>query len=106
MSIETDREVRVVINLRESEDLPGSLMKAYEQISWTNGDTPGLLGCELIRDIDETTNYILLTRWKSLDAFREWQFGPDHVDNPSQLRPFQDRTRGRHWAVYEISDAR
>lgn len=96
------RRVRVVIHLREPAGGGAVVEDTYRTITWVRGDTPGLVRTELLRDLDEDDRYLLLTEWESEQDFRSWQNGPDHKDNPSALRDFQDRERGRHWAVYEV----
>lgn len=96
------RRVRVVIHLREPAGDGKLVESTYRTITWVRGDTPGLVRTELLRDLDEDDRYLLLTEWASEQDFRAWQSGPDHRDNPSALRAYQDRERGRHWAVYEV----
>ena len=96
--------IRVVIYLRAPEEGTGPLEEAYREISWVRpGAIPGLLRSELLRDVDRPGEFVLHGEWESLEAYRTWQFGPDHKDNPSALRPYQDRSRGRHYAVYGIA---
>jgi heme-degrading monooxygenase HmoA len=97
------RRIRVVIYLREPEGQDGVIEETYRKITWVQGTTPGLLRTELLRDLDEPDRYLLLTQWSQESAFRDWQNGPDHKDNPSPLRPYQDPSRGRHWAVYDVT---
>lgn len=100
--------IRVVIYLRDPEGDPGRVEKEYQRISWVRGDLhgdpiPGLVGCGLLKDVDRFGEYVLHGEWESLKAYRAWQLGPDHADNPSPLRPYQDRSRGRHYAVYAVT---
>lgn len=97
--------IRVVVYLRAPEEGAEPLEQAYREISWVRPGTtiPGLLRSELLRDVDRPGEYVLHGEWENLEAYRTWQFGPDHKDNPSALRPFQDRSRGRHYAVYGIA---
>ncbi|WP_371671436.1 antibiotic biosynthesis monooxygenase [Streptomyces sp. NBC_00289] len=101
---EGTERIRVVVYLRAPEDGTEPLERAYREISWVRPDTvPGLLRSELLRDVDRPDEFVLHGEWESLEAYRTWQFGPDHKDNPSALRSFQDRSRGRHYAVYGIA---
>ncbi|MFJ1971442.1 antibiotic biosynthesis monooxygenase family protein [Streptomyces sp. NPDC087903] len=101
---ERTERIRVVVYLRAPEDGTEPLEQAYREISWVRPDTvPGLLRSELLRDVDRPDEFVLHGEWESLEAYRTWQFGPDHKDNPSALRSFQDRSRGRHYAVYGIA---
>ncbi len=93
--------IRVVIHLKAPDGDETPLHEAYRSISWVTKETPGLVGCELLRDVEEPDRFMLVSDWQTLEAFRAWQVGPDHHNNPSALRPFQDRSRGRHYGVYE-----
>ncbi|CAM5680739.1 hypothetical protein SAVIM338S_07322 [Streptomyces avidinii] len=108
----SDERVRVVIYLRAPEGEAEQLEKTYREISWVRGEggsegggtaIAGLVRSELLRDVDRPGEYLLHSEWETLEAYRTWQFGPDHKDNPSALRPYQDRSRGRHYAVYGIT---
>lgn len=100
--------IRVVIYLRAPEGEAEQLEKTYREISWVRGEgegtaIAGLIRSELLRDVDRPGEYLLHSEWETLEDYRTWQFGPDHKDNPSALRIYQDRSRGRHYAVYGIT---
>ena len=100
--------IRVVIYLRAPDGRFEQLEHAYREISWVRGDAQGsaiegLIRSELLKDVDREGEYVLHGEWESLEAYRTWQFGPDHAGNPSALRDYQDRSRGRHYAVYAIT---
>lgn len=97
--------VRILVHLRAPEGDQESLRAAYAEIGWTPGGIPGLLTSELLQDVDRPGDYALLGEWEDLESYRAWQLGPEHVDKPSALRPFQDRSRGRHYALYRIEAA-
>lgn len=103
-SIEHKRPVRVVIYLREPADTPGAVAAAYQQIDWVNDPADGLRCSELLHDAEDEHDYALHSEWDHLDAFRAWQNGPQHQGRPSALRPFQDRSRGRHYVVYQVAE--
>jgi heme-degrading monooxygenase HmoA len=95
----------VIIRLRQPVGVDAMIEETYRQISWVRGGIPGLRRIELMRDLDEADSYLVLSEWNSLAEFRTWQEGADHKNNPSALREFQDRTQGRHWALYEVTSA-
>lgn len=96
--------VRVVIYLREPADAPGAVATAYQEIDWVNDPAKGLRYSELLRDAEDQHDFVLHSEWDHLDAFRAWQNGPQHQSRPSALRPFQDRSRGRHYVVYQVAE--
>ncbi len=95
---------RLVMYLRAPEGDPAPIHEAYQQIPWVTTPTPGLTGCTLLRDVDEPDRFMLVSDWESLEAYRTWQESPEHQEKPSALRPYQDRTRGRHYGVYGVAD--
>ncbi|CAM5538440.1 hypothetical protein STENM223S_08820 [Streptomyces tendae] len=73
----------MVVYLRAPDEGDEPLERAYREISWVRPrHRPGTAQQRSVPHL---------------------QFGPDHQDNPSALRPFQDRSRGRHYAVYGIA---
>jgi heme-degrading monooxygenase HmoA len=95
--------VHVIVFLRAPDGDRSVIERTYRQISWAREEIAGLLRSELLSDTEDPDGFALLSEWESLAAFREWQLGPDHRDNPSALRPYQDRSRGKHYMVYEVS---
>jgi heme-degrading monooxygenase HmoA len=95
--------VHVIVYLRAPDGDQSVIERTYEQISWAREEIAGLLRSELLHDTEDAGGFALWSEWESLAAFREWQLGPDHRDNPSALRPYQDRSRGKHYMVYEVS---
>jgi heme-degrading monooxygenase HmoA len=91
----------VIVFLRE--EAPGEVARAYRETSWVTEPIPGLLSTDLVRETEDPARYLLLSRWTDLAAFRAWQSGPDHAGGAktSPLRPYQDRSRGKHYLVYE-----
>lgn len=96
---------RVLIYYRAPENDPDIIEKAYHGISAALAGTPGLLRNELLRDVAEPDSFIVLSEWESLDAFRAWEEGPQHRGNTSPLREYQDRSRGKHYGIYEVTAA-
>lgn len=94
--------VRVVVHHRASEEEWTSVREAYDTISAHLEGTPGLLGNELLRSSTEPRSFAVLSRWKDLEAFTEWERGADHRGTTSPLRRFQDRDRTPHFEVYEV----
>ena len=94
-------QATVILFLRE--DTPGEVARAYQDTSWVTEAIPGLLSTDLVREAEDPARYLLMSQWSDLAAFRAWQTGPDHAGGakPSPLRPYQDRSRGQHYLVYE-----
>ncbi|GLZ33831.1 hypothetical protein Lesp02_60190 [Lentzea sp. NBRC 105346] len=93
------KRARVVVYLKGD---VAAVSAAYRQISWVTTPIDGLLSAELLCNAEDDSRFAVLSEWASLQAFRDWQNGPDHQGNPSAVRPFQDRSQGPHYAVYEV----
>jgi heme-degrading monooxygenase HmoA len=98
-----DNPVRVLVFHRAPADEgPAGIEKAYHVISEALNGTPGLLGNELLRSPIDPDAFLVMSRWKNLDAFKVWEEGADHRGTTSPLRAYQDRTRERHWELYSV----
>ncbi|MFB8762663.1 antibiotic biosynthesis monooxygenase family protein [Nocardiopsis alba] len=97
--------VRVVVHHRAPEGEWTTVREAYDTISGQLEGTPGLLGNELLRSTLDPRSFAVLSRWKDLDAFTEWERGSGHRGTTSPLRRFQDRDRTPHFEVYEVDAA-
>ena len=96
---------RVLIWHRAPVDDPDAVRRAYEQISSRLAGTPGLLGNELLRGVDDPGRLVVMSEWESLAAFKAWEQTAEHRPSTSALRPYQDRDRDRFFEVYEVTAA-
>jgi heme-degrading monooxygenase HmoA len=95
---------RVLLYYHAPDDGPDAVQAAYHEASTALTGTPGLIGNELLHDVTDAGTYVVLSEWESLDAFRRWEQGPQHRDETSPLRPFQDRrSRSHHFGIYEVA---
>lgn len=91
---------------RAAEESDGrQIVDAYHEISRALAGTDGLLRNELLRDVLDPANFVVLSEWESLDAFRTWESGAEHRAVTSPLRPYQDPSRGRPFGLYEVPAA-
>ncbi|GAA3703044.1 antibiotic biosynthesis monooxygenase [Nonomuraea antimicrobica] len=81
-------------------DDPGAVERAYDQISGDLAGTPGLLGNELLRRLDDPLRVMVMSEWESLASFQKWEQGIDHRPATSPLRPYADR-----YEIYEVVSA-
>jgi heme-degrading monooxygenase HmoA len=95
-------KVLVVVYLSAPDGDVTVVEQAYRQTSWHTSGIDGLMRSELLHDVDAPGCLMVTSEWESMAAFRAWQAGPDHA-KPSALRPYQDRSRGKHYVVYEVS---
>jgi heme-degrading monooxygenase HmoA len=92
----------VLIYAVAPEDSPGAVAQAYHSVSQTLAGTPGLLGNQLLREVDGDGSFVVLSSWASLAAFKEWESGTGHRGATAPLRPYQDQRRGKPFGVYEV----
>ncbi|MFC4121817.1 antibiotic biosynthesis monooxygenase family protein [Nonomuraea zeae] len=95
-------EVRVLLYATAPAGRADTVERAYHEISGRLDGTPGLLGNELLGDVRRPGDFVVLSRWTSLGAFRRWEEGDQHRGATSPLRPLQDRGRGETFGVYEV----
>jgi heme-degrading monooxygenase HmoA len=81
------------------------VVQAYHEISRNLAGTPGMLRNELLRDVLDPASFVVLSEWESLAAFRSWEEGSAHRGTTSALRPYQDHSRGRPFALYGVHAA-
>lgn len=96
--------VRVVIYAAAPESDPDGVEQAYHEISTALRGVPGLLGNELLREMGpDHARFVVMSEWESLAAFQRWEQGANHRDTTAPLRPYQDSSRGRSFALYEVA---
>lgn len=96
---------RVLLFCRAPDGDPEAVAAAYHEISRALAGTEGLLGNELLRDVMSEGGFVVLSEWRSLAAFREWESGAAHRGTTSPLRPYQDASRGTPFGLYEVAAA-
>ncbi len=97
--------VRVLLYAAAPEGRPGTIRTVYDQISQRLAGTPGLLRNELLQDIDSCGDFVIMSEWSSLEAFRTWDSGPGHTSATAPLRPYHspDRGYGRAFGIYQVA---
>lgn len=82
--------VRVVLHVRAPDrGGPAEIAEAYHRISARLSGTPGLLGNELMRSVLREHEFMVMSEWADLDAFRSWEEGAEHREQTAPLRPYQ-----------------
>lgn len=98
--------VRVLIYAVAPDSDPDGVDAAYHRISTALRGVPGLLGNELLREVGrEDAGFVVMSEWESMSAFQRWEQGADHRETTAPLRPYQDSSRGRSFALYEVTAA-
>ncbi len=98
----TEGRVHVLLYARSPASSPGAVEDVYHQISRSLSGTPGLLGNRLLRDLAGDGDFVVMSEWRSLEAFRTWEQGSDHRNTTAPLRPYQDHRHGRAFGIYEV----
>ena len=96
--------VRVLIYALAPDADPDGVEKAYHQVSTALAGVPGLLGNELLRAVGrDGAEFVVMSEWESMSAFKRWEQGADHRETTAPLRPYQDSRSGRPFALYEVT---
>lgn len=88
----------------DTEDVAG-IQAAYHQVSNRLAGTPGLQGNELLHSVLEPTGFVVVSTWRSMEAFQAWEQGAGHREETAPLRPFRDLRRGNPFGIYEVTAA-
>jgi heme-degrading monooxygenase HmoA len=96
-------EVRVLV-YHAAEDVSG-VEEAYHTVSRQMAGVPGLLGNELLRSATDPQGFVVMSRWKDLDAFVAWEGGADHRTDTAPLRPYRDTRLPVPFAIYHVTAA-
>ncbi|MEV0998887.1 antibiotic biosynthesis monooxygenase [Nonomuraea sp. NPDC050202] len=97
----TDAGVRVLL-YHTATDV-AAIEKAYHEASNRLAGVPGLLSNELLRSVTDDGGFVVVSMWRSLADFQEWERGPDHKWQTAPLRPFRDGRMSRPFAVYQVT---
>jgi heme-degrading monooxygenase HmoA len=92
--------VRVV--LRHDCADPAAIEAAYRDVSTRLAGVPGLLGNELLRSVHDPRDYLVVSRWRDLTAFQQWESGVEHRGDTAPLRPFRSAGTGQPFGIYEV----
>lgn len=95
--------VRVLI-FNATDDAAG-IEAAYHEVSRALTGVPGLLGNELLRSVQDPRGFVVLSYWRSADAFGEWERSADHRVTTAPLRPFRESGTARPFQVYRVAAA-
>ena len=99
----TEGGVRVLI-FNATDDVAG-VEDAYHQVSRALDGEPGLLGNELLHSVQDPRGFVVLSSWRSMADFEQWEQGTDHRVTTAPLRPFRDTGAGRPFQVYRVTAA-
>jgi len=96
-------EIRVLIR-HATEDTAG-IEAAYRLVSEEMAMVPGQLGNELLRGVHEPTGFVVVSRWRDMAAFTDWEAGAEHRDSTAPLRRYRDHRDGRPFEIFRVSAA-
>ncbi|MCF6470036.1 antibiotic biosynthesis monooxygenase [Nonomuraea sp. MG754425] len=97
----TDAGVRVL--LYHATPDAAAIEAAYHEASNRLAGVPGLLANELLRSVTDHDDFVVVSVWRSMDDFQKWEQGTEHKWQTEPLRPFRDGSRGRPFAVYQVT---
>ncbi|CAM3690791.1 antibiotic biosynthesis monooxygenase [Kibdelosporangium persicum] len=94
-------EVRVLL-YHATNDLSG-IEAAYHLTSTRLESVPGLLGNELLHSVADPNGFVVLSAWRNLDAFQEWEKSSEHRNQTAPLRPYRDTTMPNPFGLYQVT---
>ena len=94
---------RVLLYAAAPSEEPGAIEAAYHRISRDLAGTPGLVGNELLRAVDDPKVFVVMSEWESLAAFRSWEEGAGHRGTTAPLRRYQRAPGDRSFGIYEVA---
>jgi heme oxygenase (mycobilin-producing) len=95
--------VRVLVYACDPGAQPGAVERAYHQVSRALAGAPGLIGNQLLRSVPQPLQFVVMSEWESLAAFRAWEDGAGHRDTTSPLRPLQGGDHSAVFGLYEVA---
>ncbi|MEV4254950.1 antibiotic biosynthesis monooxygenase family protein [Spirillospora sp. NPDC049652] len=98
---------RIHVLLYTSAPEEAALTDAYHTVSRALEGTPGLLSNVLLRSIHDPCGFVVMSEWRDLESFLEWESGVDHRDVTAPMRIFQDDRAGRGttFGIYTVTAA-
>ncbi|MFE0021545.1 antibiotic biosynthesis monooxygenase family protein [Amycolatopsis sp. NPDC059021] len=93
-------EVRVLLYHR-TEDADG-VLAAYHATSSRLAGVDGLYANEFLHSVHDPAGFVVVSSWRSLDAFVEWEQGASHRSSTAPLRPYRDAGMSRPFGVYRV----
>jgi heme-degrading monooxygenase HmoA len=95
--------IRVLLYASSPTEKPAAVSDVYHQISQRLVGTPGLLNSELLQKIGRPSEFIIMSEWSSIDAFRAWEDGPSHRQATAPLRPYHNGSYGAVFGIYKVA---
>lgn len=80
-----------------------AIESAYHQASEHLAAVPGLLSNELLRSVADPSRFLVVSSWQNLQAFVQWERGPEHKQQTAPLRPYRDTRMSRPFGVYQVT---
>ncbi|HKT03940.1 MAG TPA: antibiotic biosynthesis monooxygenase [Rugosimonospora sp.] len=96
------RPVRVMVWYYAGDTDEATIRAAHRQIETSVCGTPGLVKAELHRSLSAPDEYLVISEWSDVAAFREWEVTAVHRVQTAPLRPYLDRRRSQPYGFYEI----
>jgi heme-degrading monooxygenase HmoA len=91
-----------VLLYHATDDVAG-IEAAYHEASANLAGVPGMLGNELLRSVPDPRGFVVVSSWRDMAAFQEWETGSAHKGQTAPLRPYRDTTLARPFAVYQVT---
>lgn len=76
---------------------------AYHEASNHLAGVPGMLGNELLASMSDPQGFVVVSSWRDVASFQEWEGGTEHKQQTAPLRPFRDHRMARPFDIYRVA---
>lgn len=80
--------IRVMVTATIDRTSKEAFEAAYCRVTDLMRGTPGLLGDELLSDVDQPGRYVLLSEWEDEESFLAWESSGTHRQTTVPMRPY------------------
>ena len=89
--------VKIFIRRRIPEDRTNDLLPLFRRLRNLANNQPGYISGETLKNLDDPTDYLVISTWQSIDNWREWVVSRDRMEIQNEID-----ARLTEASVYEI----
>ncbi|MBW2469626.1 MAG: antibiotic biosynthesis monooxygenase [Deltaproteobacteria bacterium] len=89
--------VKIFIRRRIPEDRTTDLLPLFRRLRNLATNQSGYISGETLRNLDDTSDYLVISTWQSIDNWREWVVSRDRMEIQNEID-----ARLTEASVYEI----
>ena len=89
--------VKIFIKRRIPEDRTSDLLPLFRRLRNLATNQSGYISGETLKNLDDTSDYLVISTWQSIDNWREWVVSRDRMEIQNEID-----ARLTEASVYEI----